>query len=68
MWKKIKSIISQEEGLGTVEIIIIVAVLVGIALIFRTYIFEFVQDIMGKIFSGEEVNQLRTNPTQPPLK
>lgn len=47
----------DEDGLGTVEIVIIIAVLVGLALIFRKAIFEFVNQIFDKIFkdSGEVV-------------
>ena len=39
----------DEEALGTVEIVIIIAVLVGIALIFRKQIFGLFQRIMGQI-------------------
>lgn len=35
IFKKIKGFISNEDGLGTLEILLIVAVLVGIALLFR---------------------------------
>ena len=51
----------NEEGLGTVEVILILAVLVGIALIFRTYIFEFVKDIMNNIMGGSTLD-IRGNP------
>lgn len=36
--------------MGTVEIVIIVAVLVGIALIFRDAIIRFITDIMSSVF------------------
>ena len=49
----IKSFIKEEDGMGTVEIILIIAVLVGIALIFRTQIIKFVTDMVGKIFPNE---------------
>lgn len=42
--------LSDEDGLGTVEIVIIVAVLVGLAMIFRKQIFSFVNQIFERIF------------------
>ncbi len=61
----IRKFLKDEEGLGTVELVIIIAVLVGIALIFRKAIFGFVQDMVEKVFGGE-INDLRLNPTSPP--
>jgi len=51
----------EEEGLGTVEIVLILAVLVGIALIFRQYIFGFVKDIMENIMGGS-ISEITANP------
>ena len=51
----------EEDGLGTVEVILILAVLVGIALIFRQYIFGFVKDIMANIMGGS-VTEVLSNP------
>ena len=42
MLKLIKNFIHEEDGLGTVEIVIIIAVLVGVALIFRDSLIKFV--------------------------
>jgi len=39
----------SEEGLGTLEILLIVAVLVGIAILFGNTIVEWVTDILGDI-------------------
>ena len=47
-----RSFLWEEDGLGTVEVVLILAVLVGIALIFRQYIFGFVKDIMANIMGG----------------
>ena len=44
----IKNFIREEDGMGTVEVVIIVAVLVAIALIFRKAIYNFVKEIVGK--------------------
>jgi Flp pilus assembly pilin Flp len=49
MIKLIKDFLKDEDGLGTVEIVVIIAVLVGIALIFRSVIFSFVKSALNKI-------------------
>jgi len=48
----IKNFLREEEGMGTVEIVIILAVLVSIALIFRNTIIKFVQDTLSSILGG----------------
>ncbi|MEA4892250.1 MAG: Flp1 family type IVb pilin [Peptococcaceae bacterium] len=53
----------EEKGMGTVEVVLILAVLVGIALIFRSYIFSFVADIMENI-AGSPLDAIRNNPLQ----
>ena len=47
-----KNFIKEEDGLGTVEIVVIIAVLVGLALIFRKAIFSFVNQILNKLFES----------------
>ncbi len=60
MIKKIKATMCNS-GMGTVEVVIIVAVLVGVALIFRDAIVKFVNDIIESIFNDSDiVNKLRT--------
>jgi len=60
MLKKSKLLLNKR-GMGTVEVVIIVAVLVGVALIFREAIFGFVNDIIGSIFNDSDiVNKLKT--------
>ena len=44
----------DENGLGTVEIVIITAVLVGLALLFREQILKLLNTIMGKTFESAE--------------
>jgi len=48
--------IKEEDGLGTVEIVIIIAILVGIALIFRHSIIKFVTRIIDQVFGNENIN------------
>lgn len=54
MMNAIKGFLREEDGLGTVELVVIIAVLVGVALIFRTQIFSFVDQILDKVFKGSE--------------
>lgn len=49
MFDKIKGFIYDEEGLGTVEILIILAVLVGIALVFRNEILGFAETLFEQV-------------------
>jgi len=51
----LKSFIKEEEGLGTVEIVVIIAVLVGIALIFRDAIIKFATGIMKSVFAEDSI-------------
>lgn len=53
----LKTFMSEEDGLGTVEIVIIIAVLVGIALIFRDAIIKFVTDIMKSVFADDSITR-----------
>lgn len=44
-----KEFLREEDGMGTVEIILIIVVLVGLVWIFREQITEIVESIMDKI-------------------
>lgn len=44
----------EEEGMGTVEIVIITAILVGLALLFREQIITFLNNILAKTFTNGE--------------
>lgn len=46
--KQLKAVWNGEEGLGTVEIIFIIAILVVIVLLFKNKIVEFIENLMGK--------------------
>ena len=43
----------DEDGLGTVEIVLLIAVLVGLALIFRNQIVGFVKDTLSEVTGTE---------------
>lgn len=51
MLKNWKDFIKEEDGMGTVEIILIIVVLVGLVIIFKTQITELVESIFDKITS-----------------
>ena len=55
MLAMMKRFFNEEDGMGTVEIVIIVAVLVGLALIFRKQMYSFVNQIFAKIFGDAGV-------------
>jgi Flp pilus assembly pilin Flp len=55
MLKLLRNFLKEEDGLGTVEIVVIIAVLVGIALIFRDAIIKFVTDIMKNVFADDSI-------------
>lgn len=47
--QKIKRILRGEEGLGTVEMVLLIAVLIGIAIMFREVILDFISTILDNI-------------------
>lgn len=49
--KNIKQFLIEEDGMGTVEIILIIVVLVGLVLIFKDQITNIVNSIFSKITS-----------------
>lgn len=59
MLTTIKRFVSEEDGMGTVEVIIIIAVLVGVALLFRKQLINFVNSIIDNLFP--DGSQLENN-------
>lgn len=49
--KTMKDFLREEEGMGTVEVILIIVVLVGLVIIFKEQITEIVDSIFSKITS-----------------
>lgn len=50
-WKTFKDFMKEEDGMGTVEIILIIVVLVGLVILFKNQISSIVQSLFGKITS-----------------
>lgn len=51
----------EEDGMGTVEIVMIIAALMCIALLFKSQIIKFAQGIMDNVFKTDTV----PTPTDP---
>ncbi|WP_239614770.1 Flp1 family type IVb pilin [Cohnella mopanensis] len=47
--KSADSIWKDEEGLGTLELVLIAAVLIILAIFFKDWIMEFLGELMGKV-------------------
>lgn len=54
--KTLKDLIREEDGMGTVEIILIIVVLVGLVIIFKDRITDLVNNIFDKI--TKETNKI----------
>ena len=54
MLSLVKGFLKDEDGMGTVEVVLILAVLVTIALIFRKTITKWVEDTLGNIFDSPQ--------------
>jgi Flp pilus assembly pilin Flp len=61
----LKSFLKDEDGLGTVEIVLILAVLVSIAIIFRKSVMAFVKTTIGNIFNNGDAKDAQTLDTTP---
>ncbi|NLU53164.1 MAG: hypothetical protein GXX10_09935 [Clostridiaceae bacterium] len=64
MKNKLLRFLKSQRGINTVEIVIILAVLVGLAILFRTQIVNFAKDIMDSIFKDTNVQNLSPSSVQ----
>ncbi len=55
IWRRSKSMLNNEDGMGTIELVLLICVLIALALMFKDTIVEFVADILGNISSQETV-------------
>ena len=66
MLKEVKGIIFEEDGISTVEIVVIIAILIGIALLFRKSITAYVQKVISNfIDTAPTVENLEVNMDAP---
>ena len=54
--KGVKQLLAEEDGMGTVEIILIIVVLVGLVIVFKSQITDVVNNIFKKI--TEQTNKI----------
>ncbi len=54
--KNLKDLLREEDGMGTVEIILIIVVLVGLVIVFKDRITDLVNNIFNKI--TKETNKI----------
>lgn len=52
----LRSFLKDEGGMGTIEIVVIVAVLVGLALIFKDGITNFINKLMKDLWKTPDAN------------
>lgn len=54
----VKKFYEEEDGMGVVEIVMIIAALMCIALLFRKQVFEFAKSIMDKVFKPDTIKDV----------
>ena len=57
----LKQFYEEEDGMGTVELVMIIAALMCIALLFREQIFKFANSMMEKVFNQNFVTEVDPN-------
>ncbi len=62
--KSIDEFWNEEEGMGTVEMVLIIAALVAVALLFRNAIVSFITDALGKVFGSDTQEGLKVKGEQ----
>ena len=50
-WNRLKQVLQEEDGIGVVEVILILVVLIGLVLIFKSQLTSLVETIFEKITS-----------------
>lgn len=56
MTNKVKNFLKSKRGINTVEVVIILAIVVGLAIIFREELGKFANGIMQSIFKDTNTN------------
>ena len=51
IWVKLQEFWTREEGMGTIEIVLIIVILIALVLMFKSTVVEFVSGILEKISS-----------------
>ncbi|MNI58804.1 hypothetical protein D3C73_1139320 [compost metagenome] len=64
IWDQAKRFWKNEEGLGTLEMLLILAIIVVIAIAFRKWIMKWVNDLFSRADSSID-NTKNINPNEP---
>lgn len=56
MWNRVKCFLKSKRGINTVEVVILLAIMVGLAIIFRKQVGEFANNIMDSLFDNTNVD------------
>ncbi|MDO5415843.1 MAG: Flp1 family type IVb pilin [Lachnospiraceae bacterium] len=51
MWNEVKNFFQEEDGVGVIEVVLILVVLIGLVIIFKTQITKLLEDIFKQINS-----------------
>ena len=51
IWMKLQEFWNREEGMGTIEIVLIIVILIALVLMFKNTVVDFVSSILEKISS-----------------
>ncbi len=65
MWNRVKCFLKSKRGINTVEVVILLAIMVGLAIIFREQIGKFANGIMDALFDNTKVNWTDMSGTKP---
>lgn len=49
IWCRLRSLLKNEEGFGTIELVLLICVLIALALMFKDTIVEFVENLLSNI-------------------
>lgn len=60
-WLK-SNFFKDEKGMGTIEIVILIAVLIGLAFLFRAFAVGFFTDLTEGIKENNQIDDLFSNP------
>lgn len=64
--KMLKEFWSEEEGMAVVEILLILAVLIIIAILFRKTIIDWVNKMLGNVFTNADQGMINEGDLTPP--
>lgn len=58
MKSKLESFFKEEEGMGTLEVVIIIAVLLGLAFLLKGFVFDLFDKLKDDINNSDKINNI----------